>query len=80
VRVGVAGQGAETLRALPRPPQGPPIWSRPAPPGDQEARHQAQEEADQGCQGCLTGAINTSKPRRPISGPLGTPGLNHKLS
>jgi transposase len=37
VHPGVAGQRAETLRALPRPPQRPPLRPRRSPSGDQEA-------------------------------------------
>jgi hypothetical protein len=45
VHAGVAGCRAETLRALARSPQRPPLRPRPASPGDHQAHHQAHQEA-----------------------------------
>jgi hypothetical protein len=53
-----------TRQVAPRPPLRP----RPASPGDQQAHHQAHQEgpqeADQGCQGCLT-SDQHQQPSRP---------------
>jgi hypothetical protein len=46
---------AETLRALPRPTQGPLFGACRALPGDQEAHQQAPQEAAHHPEGCLTG-------------------------
>jgi hypothetical protein len=56
VRSGLASEYAETLRALPRPTQGPLLGTRDALPSDQEASHQAQEEAEQDHQIHLSGS------------------------
>jgi DDE superfamily endonuclease len=73
VRSGLASEDAETLRALPRPTQGPLLGTRDALPGDQEASHQAQEEADQDHQSHLSGSPSTPSAATSADGQLGTP-------
>ena len=69
-----------TLRALPRPAQGPQLGSCQALPGDQETRHQAPEEADQGREGRLSDHSRHHPAASEVSGQSTTPtGLNHKL-
>jgi hypothetical protein len=63
----------QTLRALPRSAQRPPLRPRPAPPGDQEARHQAQEEGHQDRQARLTAPPPAPHNRRRVNGQLRTP-------
>ena len=49
-------------------------------PGDQEASHQAQEEAKQDHQSYLSGSPSAPSAATSADGQLGTPaGLNHKL-
>jgi hypothetical protein len=80
VRTGLASEYAETRRALPRPTQGPLLGTRDALSGDQEASHQAQEEAEQDHQSHLSDSPIGTKRRDLGDGQLGTPaGLNHKL-
>jgi hypothetical protein len=62
VHTGLAGRGAETRRALPRPAQGPLLWARHAVSGHQEARQEGQQEGDHGHQGRLTGSDQPARP------------------
>jgi hypothetical protein len=63
------------LRALPRPTHGPLLWTRDALPGDQEASHQAQEEAEQDHQSHLSGSPSAQAPRpRPTANSARPPG------
>src|SRR6266508_497124 len=55
VRTGLTSKYAETRRPLPRPAQGPLLGACRAPPSDQEASHQAQEEAEQDRESHLSG-------------------------
>jgi hypothetical protein len=55
VHTRVAGCCAETLRAVPRPTQGPALRPRHPPPSDQEAHQQPHEEAANHHKGRLTG-------------------------
>ena len=70
---GLAGRHAETLRALPRPTQGPGLRARRPLPSDQEGHQQAPQEGDQDRQGGLTGqpAFYTRQP--PVDGQPAAP-------
>jgi hypothetical protein len=79
VHGGVASRCAETLRALPWPPQRPPIRPRPAPPRGQEAQQEAQAKAAHQ-QGRLSGPTCLHVRRPPPRGaPPQATGLKRKL-
>jgi hypothetical protein len=76
----LAGQRAETRRALPRPPQGQPSGTCRALPGDQEARQETPQQADQDGEGRLTGHSGHHPAADHSNGQPSTPeGSNHKL-
>jgi hypothetical protein len=81
VRTGLAGQCAETRRALPRPAQGQPPRARDPVPGDQETHQQASEEAEQDRESRLTGPAVPHIPPTSADGQPDMPqGLKRKLS
>jgi hypothetical protein len=73
VRARLAGHHAETLWALPRPAQGSLLGTCRAVSGDQEASHQAQEEAEHDRKSRLTGPAARYTPSTEVSGQPSTP-------
>src|SRR5206468_7755296 len=59
---GLASEYTETLRALPRPAQGPLLGTCQALPGGQEARQETPQEADHSREGRLTGPAQPPHP------------------
>jgi hypothetical protein len=64
----LAGRHAETLRALPRPAQGPALGARDPLPSGQEARQEAKEQAAHDGEGRLTGPARPQCPPTSIAG------------
>jgi hypothetical protein len=79
-RARLAGESTEILRALPRPAQGPALRACRALPSDQEAHHQAPQEAAHDREGRLTSPARSSPPLTSVDGSPACPKeLNHKV-
>jgi hypothetical protein len=72
VRTRLAGEDAETLRALPRPTHRPLLGARDPLPGAQEAHQEAKQEATHNREGRLTGSTRPPRPLTSVNGQLAT--------